>query len=86
MTKQEDINRVKRLLRYLEIEESKAEDIWEDFSHEGFEKPWMETSEEELKEVLEYIDKVQELKLEDVIRLENIFIYFILWVYKVYKQ
>lgn len=86
MTKQEDINRVKRLLRYLEIEESKAEDIWEDFSHEGFEKPWMETSEEELKEVLEYIDKVQELKLEDVIRLENIFIYFVLWVYKVYKQ
>lgn len=86
MTKQEDINRVKRLLRYLEIEESKAEDIWEDFSHEGFEKPWMETSEEELKEVLEYIDRVQELRLEDVIRLENIFIYFILWVYKVYKQ
>lgn len=86
MTKQEDINRVKRLLRYLEIEESKAEDIWEDFSHEGFEKPWMETSEEELKEVLEYIDRVQELRLEDVIRLENIFIYFVLWVYKVYKQ
>lgn len=86
MIKQEDINRVKRLLRYLEIEESKAEDIWEDFSHEGFEKPWMETSEEELKEVLEYIDRVQELRLEDVIRLENIFIYFILWVYKVYKQ
>lgn len=86
MTKQEDINRVKRLLRYLEIEESKAEDIWEDFSHEGFEKPWMETSEEELKEVLEYIDRVQELRLEDVIRLENIFIYFVLWVYKVYKK
>lgn len=86
MTKQEDIKRVKRLLRYLEIEESKAEDIWEDFSHEGFEKPWMETSEEELKEVLEYIDRVQELRLEDVIRLENIFIYFILWVYKVYNQ
>lgn len=86
MTKQEDINRVKRLLRYLEIEESKAEDIWEDFSHEGFEKPWMETSEEELEEVLEYIDRVQELRLEDVIRLENIFIYFVLWVYKVYKQ
>lgn len=86
MTKQEDIKRVKRLLRYLEIEESKAADIWEDFSHEGFEKPWMETSEEELEEVLEYIDRVQELRLEDVIRLENIFIYFILWVYKVYKQ
>lgn len=86
MTKQEDINRVKRLLRYLKIEESKAEDIWEDFSHDGFEKPWMETSEEELEEVLEYIDKVQELRLEDVIRLENIFIYFVLWVYKVYKQ
>lgn len=86
MIKQEDINRVKRLLRYLEIEESKAEDIWEDFSHEGFEKPWMETSEEELEEVLEYIDRVQELRLEDVIRLENIFIYFVLWVYKVYKQ
>ena len=46
----------------------------------------METSEEELKEVLEYIDKVQELRIEDVIRLENIFIYFILWVYKVYKE
>ena len=46
----------------------------------------METSEEELEEVLEYIDKVQELRIEDVIRLENIFIYFILWVYKVYKE
>ena len=46
----------------------------------------METSEEELEEVLEYIDKVQELRIEDVIRLQNIFIYFILWVYKVYKE
>ena len=86
MTRQEDIKRVKRLLIYLGIEENKAEDIWEEFSHEGFEKPWMETSEEELEEVLEYIDKVQELRIEDVIRLQNIFIYFILWVYKVYRE
>lgn len=86
MIKQEDISRVKRILKYLGIAEDRAEDIWEDFSHEGFEKPWMETSEEELEEVFKYIDTVQELKIEDVIRSENIFIYFILWLYKVYKQ
>ena len=34
----------------------------------------------------DFYESIQELRIEDVIRLENIFIYFILWVYKVYKE
>ena len=85
MTKQEDIKRIERLLEYIGIT-SNAEDIWEDFSHEGFEKPWMETSEEELEEFIKYSNKLENITTQEVKRLGNIFIYFVLWVYKVHKE
>lgn len=85
MSRKEDIERIEKLLKELNINESKSEDLWEIFSHDGFSKEWLKTTDEDLQVALEYINKVDTVTINEVVELENPMIYFILWLVKVYK-
>ena len=89
MNKKEDINRISKLLQELNFRnynESKSEELWEIFSHEGFEKSWLETTDEDLQVALEYINKVDTVTINEVVELENPMLYFILWLIRVYEK
>lgn len=85
MSKKEDIKRIKKLLKELNINENKSEDLWEIFSHDGFEKEWLTTTDNDLQVAIEYIEKLESITRKELVELENPMIYFILWLVKVYK-
>ena len=89
MSRKEDINRISKLLQELNFrnyDESKSEELWEIFSHEGFEKSWLKTTDNDLQVAVEYINKVDTVTINEVVELENPMLYFILWLVKVYKE
>lgn len=85
MSRKEDIVRIEKLLKELNINESKSEDLWEIFSHDGFNKEWLTTTNNDLQLAIEYIDKVNIVTRKELVELNNPMIYFILWLVKVYK-
>lgn len=88
MSRKEDIQRIEKLLKELNFrnyDESKTEELWEIFSHEGFEKSWLKTTDNDLQVAIEYIDKVDTVTINEVVELNNPMLYFILWLVKVYK-
>ena len=88
MSRKEDIERVEKLLKELNFrnyDESKAEELWEIFSHEGFEKSWLKTTDKDLQVAIKYIDKVGIVTINEVVELGNPMLYFILWLVMVYK-
>ena len=86
MSRKEDIERIEKLLKELNINESKSEDLWEIFNHDGFNKEWLKTTDKDLQVALEYIDKVDTVTINEVVELENPMLYFILWLVRVYKE
>lgn len=89
MNKKKDIERISKLLQELNFrnyDESKSEKLWEIFSHEGFEKSWLETTDKDLQVALEYINKVDTVTINEVVELENPLLYFILWLVRVYEE
>lgn len=89
MNKKEDIKRISKLLQELNFrtyDESKSEELWEIFSHEGFEKTWLKTTDKDLQVALEYINKVDTVTINEVVQLENPMLYFILWLIRVYEK
>ena len=89
MSRKEDIERISKLLQELNFRnynESKTEELWEIFSHDGFSKEWLKTTDNDLQVAIEYIDKVDTVTINEVVELENPMLYFILWLVKVYKE
>lgn len=85
MSRKEDIKRIEKLLKELNIDESKSEDLWEIFSHDGFSKEWLKTTDNDLQVAIEYTEKLESITREELVALNNPMIYFILWLVKVYK-
>lgn len=85
MSRKEDIERIKKLLKELNINESKSEDLWEIFSHDGFNKEWLKTTNNDLQVAVEYIENLESITRKELVALNNPMIYFILWLVKVYK-
>lgn len=85
MSRKEDIERIEKLLKELNINKSKSEDLWEIFSHDGFNKEWLTTTDNDLQVAVEYIEKLESITREELVELNNPMLYFILWLVKVYK-
>ena len=92
MNRIEDISRVKEALKELNqiVNDSEAEDIWEEFSHDAFEKSWLSTTEEGLAL---YKEKVKDINLffykltpEKIREYDEPFIYFLLWIIMIYQK
>lgn len=86
MSRIEDITRIEKLLKELNIDESKSQDLWEIFSHDGFDKEWLKTTDNDLQVAVEYIEKLESITREELVELNNPMLYFILWLVRVYKE
>mgnify|MGYP005973801911 FL=1 len=88
MSRKEDIQRIKEALNELHISKSddKVEELWEIFCHDGFEQEWIPTTDEGLQLFKAYVDDVDTITLKEVVKLQEPFIYFLLWLVKVYKE
>lgn len=88
MNRQEDIQRINLALQELNIQMSldKVEELWEIFCHDGFEKEWINTTEEGLNIFKKYVNKVDIVTIQEVVELEEPLLYFLLWIVKVYKE
>ena len=85
MSRKEDIERIEKLLKELNIDESKSKDLWEIFSHDGFSKEWLKTTDNDLQAAVEYIEKLESITRKELVKLNNPMLYFILWLVMVYK-
>ena len=92
MNKEEDLVRIKEALKTINknVDTSKAEEIWEDFSYTAFEKSWVSTTDSGLalfKEKAKDFDLFfSALTPSKVREYDEPFIYFLLWIKMVYKE
>ena len=89
MNKIRDIERIQEILKELNLKkfsDTQVEELWETFSHDGFEKEWLETNDDELEIAKNYINKVYTVTIEEVIQEDNKLLYFILWLLRVYEK
>ena len=52
----------------------------------GFEQEWIPTTDRGLQLFKAYVDDVDAITLKEVVKLQEPFIYFLLWLVKVYKE
>lgn len=83
----EEIKRIQEALQLLQIDKTLKQciDIWKLFCYEGFAKEWLPATKQGLQIFKEYINKTNTITIEEVIELDEPFLYFLLWLLKVHR-
>lgn len=83
----EEIKRIQEALQLLQIDKTLKQciDIWNLFCYEGSAKEWLPVTEQGLQIFKEYINKTNTITIEEVIELDEPFLYFLLWLLKVHR-